>query len=69
MCNLSFEKAEERLQEIVKELETGECTLNKSIELYDEGLKLASLCTKKLNEAKQKIVTLEQYIKEQNTNE
>ena len=69
MSDLSFEKAEKRLQEIVKELESGECTLDKSIELYDEGLKLASYCTQKLNNAKQKIITLEQYIKDQNDDE
>lgn len=69
MADLTFEKAEARLQEIVKELESGECTLDKSIELYDEGLKLASYCTQKLNDAKQKIVSLEQYIKDQNVDE
>ena len=69
MSQLTFEKAELRLQEIVKELEFGECTLDKSIELYDEGLKLASFCSKKLEEAQQKIISLEEYIKEQNDNE
>ena len=55
-----FEKNMLRLEEIVALLEAGECTLDESMALFEEGIKLASLCGKKIEDAKQKLITLTQ---------
>ena len=56
----SFEEALERLETIVERLEDGDCPLEESMKLYEEGVGLASLCGKKLEKARQKIVTLKE---------
>ena len=45
---VSFEDALERLEEIVDLLESGENPLEKSLELFEEGVRLVKLCNKKL---------------------
>ena len=50
-----FESAVARLEEITELLESGEESLEKSIELYTEGLGIAGFCSEKLNEAEKKI--------------
>ena len=45
---LSFEKALERLECIVEMLENGENPLEKSLELFEEGVSLVKLCNEKL---------------------
>ena len=50
-----FESALERLEEITGRLESGEASLEQSIELYTEGLKLAKDCHQKLDAAEKKI--------------
>ena len=57
--NLSYEKAVSRLEEIVVLLEKKEISLDESLALFEEGTKLVSYCSNKLNEAKQKIVEIE----------
>lgn len=47
-----------RLEEIVKILEGGDCSLEKSIELFEEGVELTKHCNKILEKARQKIITL-----------
>ena len=37
-----------RLEEIVASLESGECPLEDSLELFEEGVKLVKLCNNKL---------------------
>lgn len=69
MSELTYEKAIARLEEIVSVLEDGKAELQKTIELYDEGLKLAAFCNEALKTAKQKVVTIEEYIKEKNNDE
>ena len=56
----TFEEALERLDEIVTQLESGDCPLEESMKLYEEGVALSGLCNKKLEKARQKIVTLQQ---------
>jgi len=56
--NLKFEAALKRLEEIVSKLESGELELEKSIELFEEGVKMAKTCQKKLDEAEKKIEKL-----------
>lgn len=51
----AFESALERLEEITGQLESGEASLEQSIELYTEGLQLAKDCHQKLDAAEKKI--------------
>ena len=53
--SLSFERALEELEKIVKTLEGGHDTLENSIELYERGMQLKKICEKKLEEAVLKI--------------
>lgn len=48
---LTFEKALERLEEIVDLLEKGDAPLDKSLELFEEGVKLVKICNEKLESA------------------
>ena len=52
MENLSFEKSLERLSEIVNILESGECSLDDSFKLFEEGSKLSKKCYETLENAK-----------------
>ena len=54
----SFESSIVRLEEIVRKLESGEASLDESIELYSEGVKLVGECNKKLDETERKIKLL-----------
>lgn len=50
--NQSFEENMKKLSEIVSELEKGDIPLEKSVELYGEGVKLSALCKNQLDNAK-----------------
>lgn len=54
----TFEKAMARLEQIVAALEGGQCSLDDSLKLFEEGTRLTAYCTKLLKEAEQKIVKL-----------
>lgn len=51
----SFEESLVELENIVKELESGNVSLDKAIEKYSEAMKLAKLCSDKLNNATEKV--------------
>jgi len=55
---LSFEQALARLDEIVRQLESGDMLLSDSLALYEEGTGLIKSCTKMLDQAEQKVVKL-----------
>lgn len=55
---LKFEKALERLEKIVEDLESGNMPLEDALKKYEEGVKLCSVCTVKLSQAETKIETL-----------
>lgn len=55
---MSLEKALAELNRIVEALEEGNLSLEKSLELYQEGVKLASMCRLKLDTAQKKIELL-----------
>ncbi len=55
---ITYEEAVKRLEEIVTLLEKNEATLDESMKLFEEGTKLAAICNKKLNDAKQKITII-----------
>lgn len=54
----SFEQAMGRLEEIVGLLERGECGLDQSLKLFEEGAKLAGQCEDLLGKAEQKVTLL-----------
>ena len=56
--DIKFEKAMKRLEHIVEELEKGELDIDKSLEIFEEGIKMSRVCSKKLNEAEQRIEKL-----------
>jgi len=58
MTEMSFENAVKRLDEIAAQMEEGDNTLDKSMELYEEGIKLIAYCNDMLEKAEQKIETL-----------
>lgn len=51
----TFEESIVELEKIVKELETGSCSLDDAINLFTEGMRLAKLCGDKLNSATEKV--------------
>jgi len=53
--NLNYEKAIEKLEEIVEKLEEGGLSLEKSLAKFEEGVKLVKYCSKELNKAEEKI--------------
>lgn len=55
---LAFEDAFERLDEIVRKLESGQLALEENIELFEEGVKLTGECRKQLDQAEAKIQKL-----------
>ena len=58
MGELKFEKAIQRLEKIVDDLEKGELDIDKSLEIFEEGIKMSRVCSKKLHEAEAKIEKL-----------
>ncbi|MBI3999593.1 MAG: exodeoxyribonuclease VII small subunit [Candidatus Omnitrophica bacterium] len=55
---LKFEKALERLEKIVEDLESGNMPLEDALKKYEEGVKLSRLCAQKLTQAESKIEVL-----------
>ncbi len=51
----NFEANLKKLGTVVAELEKGDVSLEKAVELYSEGVKLSAVCKKQLDEAKIKI--------------
>lgn len=47
---MQFEQAMDRLEEIVRTMESGTGTLDEVLVLYEEGMKLSAFCTQKLDE-------------------
>jgi exodeoxyribonuclease VII small subunit len=54
-----FEEALKKLETIVGNLESDELDLDKALGMFEEGVRLARLCTAKLEEAKRKIELIE----------
>ena len=58
MANPKFEDAMARLEEIVNGLEKGDLSLDKSLKMFEEGVRLSKSCLKMLDEAQQKVEIL-----------
>ncbi len=54
-CQLSFEQALQKLEQIVRRLESGDIELEKAIKLYEEGYKLQLHCHSVLADARLKV--------------
>jgi exodeoxyribonuclease VII small subunit len=54
----NFESSLEELERIVRELEHGELTLEKSLELFEQGVKLSRDCQDRLSQAERRIEIL-----------
>ncbi len=54
----SFESSLEELERIVRELEQGELPLERSLELFEQGVGLSRECQERLNQAERRIEIL-----------
>ena len=55
MAKKTFEDSLTKLEEITDDLENGELSLEISLKKFDEGIKLAEFCNRKLDEAQKKV--------------
>jgi exodeoxyribonuclease VII small subunit len=54
----SFEASLEALERIVRQLEGGDLPLEKSLELFEQGVRLSRECQERLNQAERRIEVL-----------
>lgn len=54
----TFEEAVVELEKLVQTLEDGECSLDESMKMFEEGMKLSKYCNDKLQNAEKRIVEL-----------
>lgn len=70
---LSYEEGQEQLHRILERLEATDLPLDESLELYEQGMKLAAHCGQKLEEAELRVKqwrpdpTLQECIRSQDT--
>lgn len=55
---ITFEQALARLEEIVRMLESGSAPLDRSLELFEEGVGLVKMCNSQLDNVEQRIKIL-----------
>jgi exodeoxyribonuclease VII small subunit len=55
---MDFEKKLKSLEEIVEKMESGELSLDKSLSLFEEGVRLSKECSTQLADAEQKVKLL-----------
>jgi len=53
-----FESALKSLEDIVVQLEAGDLTLDRALELFEEGIRISRFCSSKLDEAERKVEIL-----------
>ena len=54
----SFETCLDELEKVVKELESGDLSLERSLELFERGMGLSDTCRKQLEEAETRVEML-----------
>jgi exodeoxyribonuclease VII small subunit len=54
----SFEASLEALEQIVQQLESGDLPLEKSLELFEQGIRLSRECQERLSQAERRIEVL-----------
>ncbi len=55
---MDFEKKLGRLEDIVGKIEKGDLSLEESLKIFEEGVRLSRECHSQLNEAEQKVKVL-----------
>ncbi|MDY0091907.1 MAG: exodeoxyribonuclease VII small subunit [Candidatus Vecturithrix sp.] len=58
MKDITFEEALKNLEQSVERLESGELPLEKALEVFETGIRMSRLCTRKLEEAEKKVELL-----------
>lgn len=58
MEKITFEEALKHLEQSVEQLESGDLTLEKSLEVFETGIKMSRICHRKLEETEQKVELL-----------
>ncbi len=53
-----FEDALDKLEKIVSQLEEGDISLEESLKLFEEGIRLSRFCNQKLDEAEKRVEIL-----------
>ncbi len=54
----SFETSLDELEKVVKELESGDLPLDRSLELFSRGMQLSDFCRRQLEDAETRVETL-----------
>jgi exodeoxyribonuclease VII small subunit len=54
----SFESCLDELEKVVKELEAGDLSLDRSLELFERGMSLSDVCRKQLEAAETRVEML-----------
>ena len=54
----NFESSLDELEKVVKELESGDLPLDRSLDLFSRGMKLSETCRKQLEEAETRVEQL-----------
>lgn len=55
---INFEESIEKLEEIASKLEGGEISLDESLKLFEEGIKMLKACNAAIDNAEQKVNVL-----------
>jgi len=58
MAAEKFENSLKKLEDAVNRLESGELLLDESRKVFEEGIKHAAICSRKLNEAEKRVELL-----------
>ena len=58
MDNITFELAMSRLEEIIAALENNQISLEKSVDLFQEGINLSKICSDKLAGIEDKVAKI-----------
>ena len=64
MAKEKFEDALEKLENIVREMETGEMSLDSALKSFEEGIRLIRFCSTKLEDTQRRV---EQFLEKENS--
>jgi len=64
MAKEKFEDALEKLENIVREMETGEMSLDSALKSFEEGIRLIRFCSAKLEDTQRRV---EQLLEKENS--
>lgn len=58
MKDITFEEALKNLEQSVERLESGDLPLEKALEVFETGIRMSRICSRKLEEAEKKVELL-----------